>query len=98
MKRDIIEAKFGMSQNPVFTESMQPDSVLSAVIGSRPRTRNELIKRLWEYIREHRLQDERQMMIIRADDTLRPVFDGRPEVNIIELMKLMSAHLLPRSG
>ncbi len=98
MKREIIEAKFGTGRNPGSSEPMQPDEALSAVVGPNPRPRNELIKKMWDYIREHGLQDEHQMMIIRADDNLRPVFDGRREVNIIELMRLMSAHLLPRNG
>jgi upstream activation factor subunit UAF30 len=98
MKRDIIVAKFGNGENPAFSEPMQPDKALSAVIGPSPRPRNELIKKMWDYIREHRLQDEHQMMIIKADDNLRPVFDGRPEVNIIELVRLMSTHLLPQTN
>jgi chromatin remodeling complex protein RSC6 len=95
MKREIIEAKFGTGRNPEFSEPVQPDQALSAVVGPNPRPRNELMRKMWDYIREHRLQDEHQMMMIKADDNLRLVFDGRPEVSIIEAMKLMSAHLLP---
>jgi hypothetical protein len=35
-------------------------------------------------------------MFINADETLQPVFDGRRQVSIFELTKLMSAHLLPQ--
>jgi upstream activation factor subunit UAF30 len=36
---------------------VQPDEVLAAVVGSHPLPRTELTKRVWEYIREHKLQD-----------------------------------------
>lgn len=97
MKRSLLQAKFGNGRNSLFSEPMQPDDALSAVIGSKPLPRSELIKKLWTYIREHGLQDEKKKLFINADDTLQPVFDGRRQVTIFELAKLMSAHLLPRA-
>jgi upstream activation factor subunit UAF30 len=57
MKRNLLHAKFGTSGNQGLSEPMQPDPVLSAVIGSNPLPRSELIKKLWDYIRAHGLQD-----------------------------------------
>lgn len=94
MRRDVLESKFG-TQGPFFSEPMRPDPALSAVIGPVPLPRSEITKKLWDYIRKHGLQDRRQRMMINADDNLRPVFDGRSRVNIFELMKMLSAHLLP---
>jgi chromatin remodeling complex protein RSC6 len=99
MKRSLLQAKFGIgrnSANRVFSEPMQPDDALSAVVGSKPLPRNELIKKLWGYIREHGLQDQNKKMFINADATLQPIFDGRRQVTIFELTKLMSGHLRPR--
>jgi chromatin remodeling complex protein RSC6 len=97
MNRNLVQAKFGTGRSPTLSEPMQPDQVLSAVVGSKPLPRSELIKKLWDYIRAHGLQDEQKKMLINADENLRPVFDGRVQVTIFELMKLMSAHLLPRA-
>jgi chromatin remodeling complex protein RSC6 len=98
MKRSLLQAKFGIGRNQGLSEPMQPDRALSAVIGSNPLPRSELIKKLWDYIREHGLQDKQKKMLINADETLQPVFDGRSQVTIFELAKLMSGHLRPQAG
>jgi chromatin remodeling complex protein RSC6 len=97
MKRNLLQAKFGTGRNPALYEPMQPDPVLSVVVGSKPLPRSELVKKLWDYIRKHGLQDQQKKMLINADENLRPVFDGRLQVSIFELMKLMSTHLLPQA-
>jgi chromatin remodeling complex protein RSC6 len=98
MKRYLLQAKFGIGRNQGLSEPMQPDGALSAVIGSNPLPRSELIKKLWDYIREHGLQDQQKKMLINADETLQAVFNGRSQVTIFELTKLMSAHLRPQAG
>jgi chromatin remodeling complex protein RSC6 len=97
MKRNLLQAKFGTGRDAALSEPMEPDSALAAVIGSNPLPRSELIKKLWDYIREHGLQDQQKKMLINADENLRPVFGGRLQVTVFELMKLMSAHLRPQA-
>src|SRR2546421_8218662 len=36
---------------------VQPDEVLAAVVGPGPLPRTEITKKVWEYIRQHHLQD-----------------------------------------
>ena len=97
MNRRLFETKFRRNPCLSFAEPVQPDEKLSAVIGPSPLPRNELIKKMWAYIRQHGLQDAHKKMIINADETLRPVFNGRSQVSIFELVKLMSSHLMPRT-
>src|ERR1700676_100487 len=73
-----------------------PDDKLSAVIGGHPVSRIEMVKRIWDYIVKHGLQDGQNRMIIHADDKLRAVFDGRARVTMFEMTKLVSGHLLER--
>jgi chromatin remodeling complex protein RSC6 len=80
--------------NPAFMKPVQPDEKLSAVIGSNPLPRSELVKKLWEYIRKHGLQDKQKKTLINADDNLRAVFDGKTQVTMFEMTKLVSAHLV----
>ena len=96
MNRRLFETKFRKTPCVSFAEPVQPDEKLSAVIGPSPLPRSELIKKMWDYIRQHGLQDEQKKMIINADETLRPVFNGRKQVSIFELVKLMSSHLVPQ--
>ncbi len=79
--------------NSAFMKPVQPDDKLSVVIGSNPLPRSELVKKLWEYIRKHDLQDKQKKTIINADDNLRAVFDGKNQVTMFEMTKLVSAHV-----
>ena len=72
---------------------VQPDAALAAVVGSQPLPRTELTKRVWEYIREHKLQDAQDRRRIRADDRLRAVFNGQDSVTMFELTKFVSRHV-----
>ena len=76
-----------------FRKPVQPDELLAAVIGNQPLPRTEVTKKLWEYIRAHGLQDPENKTFIKADDKLRPIFDGKDRVSMFEMTKLVSNHL-----
>ena len=42
---------------------------------------------------KHGLQDKQKKTIINADDNLRAVFDGKTQVTMFEMTKLVSAHV-----
>ena len=79
--------------NAGFAKPVQPDQALSAVVGSEPLPRTELTKKLWEYIRAHKLQDPAKKTLINADDKLKAVFDGKAQVSMFEMTKLVSGHV-----
>ena len=76
-----------------FAKPVQPDDALSAVVGSTPLPRTELTKKLWEYIRKHKLQDPAKKTQINADDKLKAVFNGKGQVSMFEMTKLVSGHV-----
>jgi chromatin remodeling complex protein RSC6 len=55
--------------------------------------RSELTKKLWNYIKKHGCQDKKKRTMINADDSLRPVFNGKSQVSMFEMTKLVSKHL-----
>lgn len=73
---------------------MQPDAALSAIVGSKPLPRSEVAKKLWEYIKKHKLQDTKNRRNINADDALKVVFNGKKQVSMFEMTALVSKHLL----
>ena len=79
--------------NAGFAKPVQPDKALAAIVGSEPLPRTELTKKLWEYIRKHKLQDAAKKTLINADDKLTVVFDGKKQVSMFEITKLVSGHL-----
>jgi len=80
--------------NAAFLKPVQPDDKLAAVVGSTPLPRTELTKKLWDYIRTHKLQDEKKKTLINADAALKAVFDGKAQVSMFEMTKLVSNHLV----
>ncbi len=80
--------------NPALMKPVQPDEVLSAVIGSKPVSRGELTKKLWDYIKKHKLQDEKKKTQINADDALKAVFNGKKSVTMFEMTTLVSGHIV----
>jgi len=72
---------------------VQPDDKLAAVVGSKPLPRSELTKKLWDYIKKNGLQDKTKRTQINADDTLRAVFNGKSQVSMFEMTKLVSGHI-----
>jgi chromatin remodeling complex protein RSC6 len=79
--------------NPAFMRPVQPDDKLAAVVGSTPLPRSELTKKLWNYIKKHGLQDKTKKTQINADDSLRAVFNGKSQVSMFEMTKLVSGHI-----
>ena len=79
--------------NAAFMRPVQPDEKLSAIVGSKPLPRSELTKKLWDYIKKHGCQDKKKRTLIKADDALRPVFNGKSQVSMFEMTKLVSGHI-----
>jgi chromatin remodeling complex protein RSC6 len=79
--------------NPAFMRPVQPDDKLAAIVGSTPLPRSELTKKLWNYIKRHGLQDRKKRTMINADESLRPVFNGKSQVSMFEMTKLVSGHI-----
>ncbi len=79
--------------NAAFMKPMTLSPVLAAVIGAAPIPRTEVTKKIWEYIKKHKLQDEANQRNINADDKLKAVFGGKAQVTMFEMTKLISAHL-----
>ena len=76
-----------------FAKPVQPDQALAAIVGATPLPRSELTKKLWEYIRKHKLQDATKKTLINADDNLKIVFNGKTQVSMFEMTNLVSGHV-----
>ena len=79
--------------NPAFMKPMQPDAQLSAVVGDRPMPRTEVTKKIWDYIKKNNLQDSKNKRMINADEKLKSVFNGKRQVSMFEMTKLVNGHL-----
>jgi chromatin remodeling complex protein RSC6 len=80
-------------QNSGLMKAVQPSAELAAIVGYTPLPRTEITKRLWDYIKEHGLQDAKDRRMINADTKLRPMFGGQEQISMFDLPKLVSRHV-----
>ena len=71
---------------------LQPSEELAAVVGSEPVSRGQVVSKIWDYIRLHKLQNPENRREILADDKLRTVF-GKDKVTMFEMNKHLAQHL-----
>jgi chromatin remodeling complex protein RSC6 len=79
--------------NPAFMKPMKPSEALAKIVGNEPLPRTEITKKLWEYIKKNNLQDAKNKRNINADENLLAVFDGKKQVSMFEMTKLVNKHL-----
>ena len=79
--------------NAAFMKPMELSDDLAAILGSKPLPRTQVTKKLWAYIKKNKLQDTKNKRNINADDKLKKVFNGKKQVSMFEMTKLVSKHL-----
>ena len=93
-KKSTKTKKSTRKPNAAFMKPVQPDDALAAIVGSKALPRTELTKKLWAYIKKNNLQDAKNKRQINADDKLKAVFNGKKSVNMFDMTKLVSTHLV----
>ncbi len=78
--------------NAAFMKAMTPSATLAAIVGAQPLPRTEVTKKIWEYIKKHKLQDQANKRMINADAKLKDIFK-KPQVSMFEMTKLVNQHL-----
>lgn len=91
VKSDAVPAK-KRTPNAAFMKALTPSAALAVIVGSAPLPRTEVTKKVWEYIKKHKLQDEVQRRVIVADAALKEIF-GKASADMFEMTKLINSHL-----
>lgn len=74
-------------------QKLTPSAKLAAVIGSGSVTRPQAVKKVWAYIKAHKLQDKKNKRMINADAKLKPLFGGKSQISMFALASCMSKEL-----
>ncbi len=95
-KKSVTKAKVGAKTvrkpRATATGGSVPSEALAAVIGSEPIARAQVIKKLWDYIKDKGLQDPQNKRAINADAKLLKVF-GKAQVSMFEIAGIVGQHL-----
>jgi len=84
--------------NAAFMMPVTPDERLTKVVWVKPLPRTELTKKLWAYIRKNGTLDAKKKTLINADENLKGVFNGKKQVSMFEMTKLVSGHVKKLEG
>ncbi len=73
-------------------QPLQPSPELAAIVGEGTMPRGEVVSKVWQYIKSHKLQNPDDGREILPDDKLNKVL-GKAKVTMFEMNKLLAQHL-----
>jgi upstream activation factor subunit UAF30 len=91
-KRAPAKKKAAKSAPSAFAKPLTPSPALAAIVGSAPLPRTEVVSKIWDYIRKHKLQNPQNKREIIADEKLAAVF-GQKKATMFEMNKFLAKHL-----
>lgn len=81
-----------------FMKPVGVSDALAEVVGSGPMPRTEVTKKVWEYIKKHKLQDTKNKRRINPDAKLAKVLGSSQSIDMFEMTSKISAHLSPEAA
>ena len=79
--------------NAAFMAPLNLSPALADVVGAKPLPRTEIIKKIWDYIKKNKLQDNKNRRMINADPKLLTLFDGKKQISMFDLAKVVSKNV-----
>jgi len=79
------------------TAPVTPSADLAEIVGKDDLPRSEVVSKVWDYIKKHELQDDKDRRQINGDDKLQKIF-GKKSVSMFEMNKHLSAHLTAKKA
>lgn len=71
---------------------VQVSDALAEIVGPGPMPRTEVTKRVWDYIKKHKLQDPKEKRFINPDAKLGKVI-GNSRINMFDMTKKVNQHI-----
>ncbi|OLL26850.1 Upstream activation factor subunit spp27 [Neolecta irregularis DAH-3] len=93
---EIKKRKVVPNPNNPFNAPMILSPALGNLLGEKELSRPQVVKRIWDYIKEHNLQDPSDKRHIMCDDKLRDVFVSS-RIHMFSMNKTISQHLYKKS-
>lgn len=93
MKKETTAKTTTTKKNSAFNKPVNVSPELAAVIGHGPMPRTEVTKKLWDYIKKHKLQSNQNKRNIVPDDKLAKVFGSHHEIDMFKMAGKVSTHL-----
>lgn len=76
-----------------FMKPVAVSNELAEIVGKGPMARTEVTKKLWDYIKKHKLQDPNNKRNINPDAKLAKVFGSSAAIDMFKMTSKVSKHL-----
>jgi upstream activation factor subunit UAF30 len=93
VKKAPAKKKSARKPNAAFMAPLSVSPALGDVIGTKALPRTEIIKKIWDYIKKNKLQDNKNRRMINADAKLKVLFAGKAQVSMFDLAKVVSKNV-----
>lgn len=80
------------SKNSAFMRPVDLTPELEEIVGKGPMPRTEVTKKLWNYIKKHSLQDDKNKRLIKPDAKLAKVL-GSAAIDMFKMTSKLSKHI-----
>ncbi|SPN73696.1 DNA topoisomerase I/SWI domain fusion protein,SWIB/MDM2 domain [Chlamydia serpentis] len=82
------------NKNSAFMHPVNISSDLAVIVGKGPMPRTEIVKKVWEYIKKHNCQDQKNKRNILPDANLAKVFGSSDPIDMFQMTKALSQHII----
>ncbi len=76
-----------------FMKPVKLSEALQVIVGKGPMPRTEVTKKLWDYIKKNKLQDQTKKRIINPDANLAKVLGSKNPIDMFQMTSKVSQHL-----
>ncbi len=80
-------------KTPAFMKPMKLTKELEDIVGKGPMPRTKVVKKMWDYIKKHKRQDENNKRMILPDDKLVKII-GKKGCDMFQMTKAISKHII----
>lgn len=80
-------------KNSAFMKPVQVSEALAEIVGPGPMARTEVTKKLWDYIKKHKLQAQDNKRNINPDQKLAKVLGSSQSIDMFKMTSKVSKHL-----
>ncbi|MEI8365839.1 MAG: SWIB/MDM2 domain-containing protein [Parachlamydiaceae bacterium] len=80
-------------KNSAFMKPVSVSEALAEIVGAGPMPRTEVTKKLWDYIKKHKLQAKDNKRNIEPDQKLAKVLGTTQAIDMFKMTSKISKHL-----
>lgn len=80
-------------KNSAFMKPVHVSDTLAEIVGKGPMARTEVTKKVWDYIKKHKLQDPNNKRNIVPDAKLAKVLGSNQPIDMFQMTSKVAKHL-----